>query len=375
MLEFALVLPILLMLIYGLFEVGRVIFIYSSVTTASREAVRYGSTTGLNEAGTVFRYQDCKGIRQAAKDVGFLADIQDSDIEIDFYHGVYEPFPFATCPQGLDEDTTIKVKSGDRIKVMVSAPYSPVVPIVPISPRNIIAYNYRTYLGSIAIEITSYVIPTNTPTSTVTSTPTLTPTNTSTPTITSTPTRTPTATNTPLLSPTPSRTPTSTVTPTKTTTASPTSTSTNTLTPTSTATPTNTATQTASPISCDVRHSTLSLGSQTLTWTIYNNSVYTITISQDTLYWPTTSQTLNNVTFSGTTIWNIGSDKSPTTINSNWLGALSNRQLTPSSNKVMVFNFGNDFPEGVTVSSFRVLVNFVENGCPILDSDNTHQLP
>ncbi len=58
MVEFALVLPVLLLLIYGILEVGRLLFIYSSVVSAARQAARYGSTTGVNASGT-FRYRDC----------------------------------------------------------------------------------------------------------------------------------------------------------------------------------------------------------------------------------------------------------------------------------------------------------------------------
>ena len=36
MAEFALVMPLLLLVVYGLFEVGRLIFIYSNVITAAR---------------------------------------------------------------------------------------------------------------------------------------------------------------------------------------------------------------------------------------------------------------------------------------------------------------------------------------------------
>ena len=50
--EFALVLPILLVLMMGLIEFGRLLFIYSAAATASREAVRYGSAAGENPGGT-----------------------------------------------------------------------------------------------------------------------------------------------------------------------------------------------------------------------------------------------------------------------------------------------------------------------------------
>jgi Flp pilus assembly protein TadG len=40
LLELALTLPIFMILVIGVFEVGRLVFIYSSVLTASREAAR-----------------------------------------------------------------------------------------------------------------------------------------------------------------------------------------------------------------------------------------------------------------------------------------------------------------------------------------------
>src|SRR5512134_1705578 len=81
MVEFAIVLPILLLLLYGLLETGRLLFIYSSIVTATRQASRYGSATGQGsdytaEGGpnnsSVPRYQDCYGIRRAADRVNFL---------------------------------------------------------------------------------------------------------------------------------------------------------------------------------------------------------------------------------------------------------------------------------------------------------------
>ncbi|MGE5251945.1 MAG: TadE family protein, partial [Bacteroidota bacterium] len=50
MVEFALALPILLLVVYGLLESGRLLFIYASVVTAARQAARYGSATGLTPA-------------------------------------------------------------------------------------------------------------------------------------------------------------------------------------------------------------------------------------------------------------------------------------------------------------------------------------
>src|ERR1041385_5716136 len=84
MVEFAIVLPLLLLLLYGLLEAGRLLFIYSTIVTASRQAVRYGSATGQGISSTVPRYDDCNGIRLAAQKVDFLNAFDDSDIQI--YH-------------------------------------------------------------------------------------------------------------------------------------------------------------------------------------------------------------------------------------------------------------------------------------------------
>ena len=46
MVEFALVLPMLILVLFGIIEVGRLLFIYNAVATSSREAARYGSAAG-----------------------------------------------------------------------------------------------------------------------------------------------------------------------------------------------------------------------------------------------------------------------------------------------------------------------------------------
>src|SRR5262245_37407349 len=86
MVEFAIALPILLLLLYGILEAGRFVFIYSSIVTASRQAVRYGSATGIG-TGTTPRYLDCAGIRQAAQRADYLNAFDDEDIVIQYDSG------------------------------------------------------------------------------------------------------------------------------------------------------------------------------------------------------------------------------------------------------------------------------------------------
>lgn len=154
MMEFALVLPVLLTLLYGVLETGRLLFIYASTVTAARQAVRYGSATGPSPNGMPF-YNDCAGIEEAAQRVGFINDFEDVNISYD--RGLDESgnprSPINTCG-GLAPN------NGDRIVVEVTALWEPIVPIVPLDPFTITSQSERTILASISIDVTA--VPQNT---------------------------------------------------------------------------------------------------------------------------------------------------------------------------------------------------------------------
>jgi Flp pilus assembly protein TadG len=147
MVEFALVLPMLLLLLVGILEVGRLIFMSTSVTTASREAARYGAAWGVNGPG--FQYKNCAGIREAAKRVAILVNITNSNILIQYDKGPGTSlYPF-TCDAVSGEDPDVVVNSGDRIIVTVTANYSPMVLVVPLTSRPMVAQSARTIIGTI----------------------------------------------------------------------------------------------------------------------------------------------------------------------------------------------------------------------------------
>src|SRR5512142_1678656 len=125
MVEFALVLPILLMIIFGIFAFGHLFFSYSSVVSASREAARWGSASGASESLRP-RYSDCDSIRGAAVRVGSFAGVAAIDspdenppgIAISFDHGPNDPNPpYDDCSDGLGAGV---VGYGDRINVRVT---------------------------------------------------------------------------------------------------------------------------------------------------------------------------------------------------------------------------------------------------------------
>ncbi|MCP4360589.1 MAG: pilus assembly protein, partial [Chloroflexi bacterium] len=188
-LEFALVLPILLLLLFGVIEAGRLFFIYTATAAASREGARYGATVGEVSPG-VPRYLDCTGIEDAVIRAGNMAAIDRNNIVI-VYDGGFDsgipnpsdptPTPYSDCPT-----TENSVSLGDRIVVDVITEYEPLVPIVNIDPMDIRAITARSIYKDILLA-TAEPPPTSTPTTTSTATATATSTATITPTPTSTP--------------------------------------------------------------------------------------------------------------------------------------------------------------------------------------------
>ena len=135
MVEFALTFPIFLMLVYGIFEVGRMIFMYSAVLNASRDAARYAAAADAvmaNDSTYTEYYIDCEGIRARATNVSAIADLSASDaIKIRYDKGPGTD-PIATSCEALRSSGTA-LELGDRIIVTVSTTFNPVVPLLNFS--------------------------------------------------------------------------------------------------------------------------------------------------------------------------------------------------------------------------------------------------
>lgn len=72
--EFALVIPIFLLVVLGLFDMGRAVFYYSTISNASREAVRLGIVD-----------QNTPNIRQEAVDVASVVmPISLADVTVEY---------------------------------------------------------------------------------------------------------------------------------------------------------------------------------------------------------------------------------------------------------------------------------------------------
>lgn len=154
MVEFALTLPLILMMILGIIEGGRLMFIYSSLAAAGREAARYGAGIGSLGTGTIM-YNDCPGIRAAAKRIGFFAGVADSDIHI--YH---DSGPGTTSTEYCNPTSTTSFTKGDRIVIRVNTSYETIVPLIPIPPLTLHSENAHTILeGAEVVAVNPPVVP------------------------------------------------------------------------------------------------------------------------------------------------------------------------------------------------------------------------
>jgi hypothetical protein len=148
--EFALAIPIFLILIFGIFEFGRVMLTYTSVFTASREAARYAASTEEIAEDTL-RFEDCSGIEEAARRVGFFAELThiyifydyhaDGFVDIRNFSGNNLPVDGAgnLLPQ-CGQNNIPQPGLGDQIIILVTADYEPILGIVPdVSLYNIVS--------------------------------------------------------------------------------------------------------------------------------------------------------------------------------------------------------------------------------------------
>jgi len=367
MLEFALALPVFLMLVLGVIEFGRLLAVVSSVTTAAREGARYGSAAGLNDGSPMVPYyNDCQGMRDAAKRVGFFAGIQDANIHIGYYDAdsgsvVPDPAGYLAGNQctGSTSSYDYKPSKGPRVVLRVSVQFKFLFLSLPAFP--ISSQSARTIVTQVEMDVTPSG-KTAAPPKTATPTPsgtwfTLTPTS--------------TASETPI----PTETPTITGTlPTATATAS------ETPTPTVTYTPTMTITPTPLP-PCGFVHvgSWIASGTNQYGFFIYNDSgvsgnpypgedIWVRSISID---WEsknsTKSVTLNNIKF-GVTFYTAKTGGDPPPVNVGF-GNGAGPHLNSSSNGQLDFFFNVDLGTSVVIKTAAVIIEHKDASGQYVDCD------
>ncbi|MFO8037265.1 MAG: Calx-beta domain-containing protein [Anaerolineales bacterium] len=142
MVEFALVFPLLLVVTLGIIQFGWMMFSYSAVVTSSREGARYGAAI-QDVGGGISQYEDCQGIKEAAKRIGGLVGVDDDDISIQYSNdgGIYA----LSCPPSQD------VHLSDQIIVTVQKEIRPLVPFIKIPPLPVHSTASHTILKEVEV--------------------------------------------------------------------------------------------------------------------------------------------------------------------------------------------------------------------------------
>jgi Flp pilus assembly protein TadG len=119
--EFALILPIFLLLFVGLFDVGRAVFTYNSLTNAAREGARLAIVN-----------QDKPSIIQRAEAQSAMAELNVPNVTIDFYQENQDGTPDTStpCPQSPPVAGQTHVAVGCLAVVSFEATYQPITPII-----------------------------------------------------------------------------------------------------------------------------------------------------------------------------------------------------------------------------------------------------
>ena len=142
--EFALVLPLFLVLVMGIFDLGLAVFSYNSITNAAREGARL-AIVNQDEATISTRTTSQAGVAQAPT------------VTVDFYRAQADGTPDTTesCPIG----TSTYVAVGCLAVVTFEAGYQPITPII----GNIVFRNGVTFTAESILPV-EYTCPNSTQT-------------------------------------------------------------------------------------------------------------------------------------------------------------------------------------------------------------------
>jgi len=139
--EAALVFPIVLLLLFGIVEFGRFLSASQGVSTAAREAARYGIAVGPSVNG-IPRYTDCAEIKNAGVALSGLGAVGAADITVTYENPAGTTV--ADC-QGGTAPSTSNIQDEFKVVVTVSKPFTELVPFTRIVlPDTVTASDKRT---------------------------------------------------------------------------------------------------------------------------------------------------------------------------------------------------------------------------------------
>jgi hypothetical protein len=129
--EFALVIPLFLLLLVGLFDLGRAVFTYNTLTNAAREGARMAIVNQFEPT-----------IVQRAKDASAMIELDVPNVSVNFYQVKADGTPDTAKPCAL-------VAVGCLAVVSFEATYRPITPII----SNLIYGNGVTFKATSVLSV------------------------------------------------------------------------------------------------------------------------------------------------------------------------------------------------------------------------------
>jgi hypothetical protein len=127
LIEFALTVPILFLLVFGIIDLARLVFAFTQVIDAARQGVRYGIVEGLEKGN--YQYLDCDGIEDAARDTPGL--VPDDELNIDItYERTTNGTKIVKCSERAP--TLNDLKDGAVLAVKVTGEITPLTPVLAL---------------------------------------------------------------------------------------------------------------------------------------------------------------------------------------------------------------------------------------------------
>ncbi|HET9261280.1 MAG TPA: TadE/TadG family type IV pilus assembly protein [Acidimicrobiia bacterium] len=130
--EFALIAPLLFLLLFGVIEFARLIHGFTTVWTAAREGARYATTVGDTDSDNFPNYLDCQAMTDVAVAKVAGTSLDSGDITVRYLDTGGAEVADCDTNKPAPEPGGNDIDSGFNIEVTATASFDAVVPLLSV---------------------------------------------------------------------------------------------------------------------------------------------------------------------------------------------------------------------------------------------------
>ena len=138
--EFALISAVFVLVVMGIFDLGRVVFHYNTLSNVAREGARYASVLHENSSGGL-EVANCASVVGHMQSLGVGLDLQLGDVGVAYgkYDGSNPPLPGQRCDAGVEVRSPFKfprdpgdssVQNPYYVVVSATFQFQPITPLI-----------------------------------------------------------------------------------------------------------------------------------------------------------------------------------------------------------------------------------------------------